>query len=155
MAELRALPSRLDLVRPPGDDFAVQVTVTSDGTPVNISGWTLAGDGCDVAVSDGPAGVFTVTPTAEPVGSRRWTVRRTAPDVRTVLSGSDRVSEQADRTAGPVTAELQLVDGTPVSLEISRIGDDYIILASVIGGLTPETLESEDTLIGGNGPGDL
>ena len=122
MAELRALPARLDLVRPPGDDFTVQVTVTDDGTPVDISGWTLSGDGCDVAVSDGPAGVFTVTPTAEPVGSRRWTVRRTAPDVRTVLSGSDRVSEQADRTTTPIAVELQLVDGTPVVLDITQSG---------------------------------
>ena len=157
MSELRQLPARLDLVRAPGDDVTITVTVTDDGTPVDIGAWTLAGEGCDVTITDASGGVFTVVPTGTSVGSRPWRVTRTAPDVRSLLAGSDRVSEQADRTPGDVDLSLQLVDGDTVELAIAGGGGGggSVILASVIGGLTPETLEAETTLIGGNGPGDL
>ena len=122
MSELRQLPARLDLVRAPGDDVTITVTVTDGTNPVNLTTWTLAGEGCDVTITDAPAGVFTVVPTGTTVGSRPWRVTRTAPDVRSLLAGSDRVSEQSDRTPGDVDLSLQLVDGDAVVLSITGGG---------------------------------
>ena len=119
MSELRALPARLDLVRPPDDDLTVTVSVVDSGdAAVDISGWTLEGEACTPTITDGAGGVFTVVPTGTTVGARAWRVSRTAPDVRSLIAGSDRVSEAADVTPGNLSVDLQIADGDTVTLTI-------------------------------------
>jgi len=134
VTELRALPARLDVVRPPGDDFVITVSVNDGTDPIDISGWTLTGEGADATITDGAGGVFTVEPEAATLGARPWRVTRTAPGVRSLIAGDDRVSDDADLTAGDLEVDLQIVDGGAVTLTIT--GGSGAAGASTLGELT-------------------
>ena len=122
MADLRQLPALANITRAPGDDFTLQVTVTNTDGPVDLTGWTFDTRAVDATIVDAAAGRFDIVPRWSTVGVRRWWVTRSSPSARRLLSGSDEVSEQADRTPGDVDLSLQLVDGDAVVLSITGGG---------------------------------
>lgn len=152
MTEVEHRPARLDVTVGLGDDVVLPVAVqTGDGTPVDISGWTLEGDGVAVTVVDGSGGLaqldFSGTESSRPV---EWTLSRSTPNTRRLLAG--RLLATTHGTSEPTSGSeivLQVTD-TAVTVEVGDVVD-----AVARGLITDHTADHPSSLPDGGADGDV
>jgi lysophospholipase L1-like esterase len=127
-----------------GADMAIELTVTSGGSPVNLSAATIAGEvyGASGSVIDTMTSVvsgagsnvvtlsFTDTETSALTGARRWTLWVTrGGDKRPWLAGQVNVTDGTTGQSGTSGSYTLTVDGDlSVAVNVAAIGPDYDLL---------------------------
>jgi len=120
------LPARLQVQAGVGDLLTIPVTVQSASGPVDISGWTLEADSATAEIVDGPAGRFDVTFLTEGPKTSPWSVRRSAPSPRLLLSDWLHVHRRGTDQQTGVEVTLTITD-TAVTVQVAELADVHTI----------------------------
>jgi len=118
MAEITRIPAGLNITASVGDTLLVAVTVTKNGTPFDLSGWTLEAENAELTILDAEQGELQLAFTADKPQTRAWSIRRASPQPKRLIAGFVVFTTTAgDSTADALT--LQLEDGEDeLTLEI-------------------------------------
>ena len=118
MAEITRIPAGLNITAGVGDALMVAVTVTKNGTPFDLSGWTLEAENATLTILDAEQGELQLAFTADKPQTRAWFIRRVSPQPKKLIAGFVVFTTTAgDSTADALT--LQLEDGEDeLTLEI-------------------------------------
>ena len=118
MADIIRIPGGVNITAGVGDVLTLMVTIKQNGSPVDISGWTIEASNAEATVIDGAQGMIQLVFSEDFPTLKQWFIRRAEPNARRLLAGY----VQYVTTAGPSTSadviEVTLEDAPDVTVEI-------------------------------------